>query len=51
LAKLVGITQQSLSKAERGQLHLRFDIRERIAAILGTSAKELFPSESAQVNS
>lgn len=44
LARLAGITQESLSKAERGILGLRLDVQARIAAILGASRDELFPS-------
>lgn len=44
LAKLVGVTQETISKAESGRLHLRPDVQERIAAILGTSRKDLFPA-------
>jgi transcriptional regulator with XRE-family HTH domain len=43
LARLVGISQQSLSKAEQGSLRLRPDIQARLAAILGASPRELFP--------
>lgn len=45
LADLVGVTQETISKAERGLLQLRPDLQARIAAILGTSPHELF-SES-----
>ncbi len=43
LAKLVGITQTSLSKAETGSLRLPADVEARLAAILGASRHELFP--------
>lgn len=43
LAALVGITQQSLSKAERGVLTLSPDVRARIAAILGVAESDVFP--------
>lgn len=46
LARLAGVTQETISKAERGTLQLRSDIQERIAAILGTSRKELFVDEA-----
>lgn len=42
LARLVGITQESLSKAERGLLRLRPDVQARIAAILGVGVDQLF---------
>lgn len=47
LAHLAGITQESLSKAERGIIRLRPDLQERIAAILGTPRTELFPDQEA----
>jgi transcriptional regulator with XRE-family HTH domain len=47
LARLAGITQESLSKAERGIIQLRPDVQARLAAILGVSRDELFPSEVA----
>jgi transcriptional regulator with XRE-family HTH domain len=47
LAKLVGISQQDLSKAERGQLVLSADLQARLAAILGASRDELFPTPTA----
>ena len=43
LAGLVGITQESLSKAERGIIRLRPDVQARIAAILGAPREEIFP--------
>lgn len=43
LARLVGVTQETISKAERGKLQLSADIQTRIAAILGASRDELFP--------
>lgn len=43
LARLVGVTQETISKAERGSLNLSSDIQERIAAVLGSSRHELFP--------
>lgn len=51
LARLANITQESLSKAERGVIRLRPDIQERIAAILGTPRAELFPDQSEAVAS
>lgn len=50
LASLAGISQQSLSKAERGILPLSRDVQERIAVILGTSRQELFPEVIEQVS-
>lgn len=47
LARLVGISQESLSKAERGILRLSPDVQARIAAILGVSRQEIFPPEMA----
>lgn len=48
LADLVGVSQETISKAERGTLQLSHDLQERIAAILGTPRHQLFP-ESQQV--
>ena len=45
LARLAGITQESLSKAERGIIQLRPDVQALIATILGASREELFPSK------
>ena len=47
LARLVGISQQYLSKIEKGQLVPTPDVQVRIAAILGASRDELFPSTEA----
>lgn len=47
LARLVGVSQQTIAKAERGKLRLRFDIQERIAAVLGSSRDAIFPAEEA----
>jgi Predicted transcriptional regulator with C-terminal CBS domains len=44
LARMAGITQESLSKAERGILRLSPDVQELIATILGGSRDALFPS-------
>lgn len=46
LARLSGISQQSLSKIERGQLRPSRDVQARLAAILGSSPGELFPAEA-----
>ena len=43
LAKLVGISQQSLSKIERGSLSPSQDVKARIAAILGVAVVDVFP--------
>lgn len=48
LADLVEVSQQTISKAERGILHLTPDVQERIAAILGSSREALFPDELVQ---
>jgi len=47
LARLVGISQQSLSKAERGIIALRPDVQARIAAVLGAPVADVFPQEQA----
>lgn len=47
LARLAGITQESLSKAERGLIQLRPDVRARLAAILGVPSDDLFPTNEA----
>jgi len=47
LSRLAGITQETLSKAERGLIRLRPDLQERIAAILGTPRAQLFPESEA----
>lgn len=44
LARMSGITQESLSKAERGILRLSPDVQGLIATILGVSRAEIFPS-------
>lgn len=43
LARLVGVTQETISKAERGTLKLSPDVQARIAAVLGSSPDTLFP--------
>ena len=45
LAALAGVTQETISKAERGLLQLRPDVQARVAAILGVTRQELFPVE------
>lgn len=47
LARLAGITQESLSKAERGILRLSPDVQALIATILGASRTDLFPDKVA----
>ena len=44
LAHLVGISQESLSKAERGVMALRPDVQARLAAILGVPPEDIFPA-------
>jgi transcriptional regulator with XRE-family HTH domain len=41
LARLVGISQQSLSKFEKGTLVPSVDVQARLAAILGASRADL----------
>jgi putative transcriptional regulator len=48
LARLVGISQQSLSKIEKGILAPSVDVQARIAAILGVSRADLFPTSDEQ---
>lgn len=48
LADLVGVSQQTISKAERGLLPLTKDVQERIATILGVERREIFPSEQSE---
>lgn len=47
LAKLVGVTQETISKAERGILRPSPDVQARLAAVLGASSDDLFPSREA----
>jgi transcriptional regulator with XRE-family HTH domain len=46
LARLAHISQQSLSKIERGVLRPSRDVRARLAAILGVSEADAFPARS-----
>ena len=46
LAGLLGVSQQTLSKFENGRLVPSKDVQARIAAILGVTRDELFPSEA-----
>lgn len=48
LAAIVGVTQETISKAERGILPLSRPTQELIATILGATVAELFPSESSE---
>jgi len=45
LARLAGVTQETISKAERGTRQLSPDVQARVAAILGVTRAELFPTE------
>lgn len=47
LARLVGVTQETISKAERGALKLSPDVQARIATVLGAARQELFPESEA----
>lgn len=47
LAQLADVTQETISKAERGLLRLSPDVQARLAAILGAPREELFPSQEA----
>ncbi len=44
LARLAGVTQETISKAERGLLRLNPTLQTLIAAILGSTRAELFPA-------
>ncbi len=46
LARLVGVSQQTLSKYESGVLVPSVDVQARIAAIFGVSPRSLFPRRS-----
>jgi transcriptional regulator with XRE-family HTH domain len=48
LARLAGVTQETISKAERGLLRLSPDVQARLAVILGVSIAELFPPPDRQ---
>lgn len=45
LAMIVGISQQTISKAERGIDEISKEKKELIATILGSSRAELFPED------
>ena len=51
LARIAGITQESLSKAERGKLRLSADVQALIATILGVSRAEAFPPDAERLAS
>jgi len=42
LARLVGVTQETISKAERGLIRPNAGLQARIAAVLGVSPQTLF---------
>lgn len=44
LARLIGVSQQTLSKFESGRLVPSIDVQARLAAILGASREDLFPA-------
>lgn len=45
LAKLAGVSQQTLSKYESGVLTPTPDVQARLAAILGVSIADVFPTQ------
>lgn len=47
LAHLVDVSQQTLSKYESGRLVPSFDMKVRIAAVLGAPVNDIFPSQEA----
>lgn len=49
LARIVGISQQSLSKVERGLLHPSPDVRALLATILGVGERDLWPTHDSEV--
>jgi transcriptional regulator with XRE-family HTH domain len=48
MARLLRVSQPTYSKYETGRLIPPFHIKARIAAILGVSARDVFPEPSAQ---
>lgn len=50
LARLIGVSQQTLSKYESGVLRPAPDVQARIAAILGVSRQEIFPDSEAMAS-
>lgn len=51
LARLVGVTQETISKAERGMLNLSADVQARISTVLGSRLEDVFPGTQQTVNS
>lgn len=49
LARIAGVSPQTIAKVEAGKLNLRVDVQSRLAAILGVSRSELFPEETQAV--
>lgn len=47
LARLVGYSQQTISKIETGQFVPPADVQAHLAAILGVSRADLFPAQVA----
>lgn len=43
LARLAGVSQETISKAERGLLPLSSDTQARIAVVLGVPRQDVFP--------
>lgn len=50
LARLMGVSQQTLSKWERGLLEPSSDMQIRLAAVLGVSVADAFPPAEAGVH-
>lgn len=48
LADIAKVSQQTISKAERGMVPLSKDLQELIAVILATPRQELFPEPESQ---
>lgn len=51
LARILGVSQQTLSKYEKGILVPDVDVQAQLAAILGVSQDELFPKAKPRVGS
>jgi transcriptional regulator with XRE-family HTH domain len=49
-AKLIGVSQQTLSKYEHGKLTPTPDMQARIAALLGVGRHEVFPVEPDRIS-
>lgn len=45
LARLAGLAQQTIAAYENGRIVPPFHVQARIAAILGVSARDLFPEQ------